>query len=66
MGGWKVGVSYERYGYIWVGGDEAATEKQAARIAEEKMHGMSPKELELITTNLEGSVKIDERKVEKI
>ena len=33
MNGWKVGVAYERYGYIHVDASEAKTEEEAVAVA---------------------------------
>lgn len=66
MEGWKVGVAYERYGYITVSKEEAATEAQAVKVAEQKMRNMTPAELNAITEYLEDSEEIDEQAVMKI
>ncbi len=56
---WKVGVAYERYGYIKVSREEAKTEEEAVKVAEKKLEEMSVSELEEITEFLEGTEKID-------
>lgn len=61
--GWKVGVVYERYGYIAVGRDEAKTEEEAIEVAKKKLAHMSADELEGITSYLENTEAIDEEGV---
>lgn len=58
--GWKVGIVYERYGYIQVGPDEASTPEEAVEVAKKKLEGLSVAELEEMTSFLEGSEGIDE------
>lgn len=57
--GWKVGVAYERYGYIKVDGSEAATEEEAVAVAERKLEAMSVADLEAVTEFLPDSEEID-------
>lgn len=63
MQGWKVGVAYERYGYIEVSKDEAKTEKEAIEVAKKKLENMDRDELESITEYLPFSEEIDEEAV---
>lgn len=57
--GWKVGVAYERYGYIHVDASEAKTEEEAVVVAQKKLEGMSFEDLEKITGPLADSEEID-------
>ena len=66
MEGWKVGVAYERYGYITVSKEEASTEAQAVKVAEQKLRKMTLTDLEAVTEYLEDSEEIDEQVVMKI
>lgn len=59
MGGWKVGVAYERYGYIRVGGNEAKTPEEAVEAAKRKLEVMDDSELDGITAILEETKEID-------
>lgn len=63
MSGWKIGVSYERYGYIEVSKNEAETEEEAITVAQEKLDKMSIAELNSITEYLEDSEEIDKEAV---
>lgn len=63
MSGWKVGVAYERYGYIHVGANEAKTEEEAVAAAQKKLNAMSASELEMITEYLPDSEEIDKEGV---
>lgn len=56
---WKVGVAYERYGYIEVDSREAKTEEEAVAVAQKKLEGMSFEDLEKITSPLADSEEID-------
>lgn len=57
--GWKVGVSYERYGYIHVSPDEAATEEEAVAAAQKKLEAMGAEELDRITEYMQDSEAVD-------
>lgn len=61
--GYKVGVVYERYGYILIRPEEAKTEEEAIEAARRKLEEMSIGELEAMTSFLENTEKIDEEGV---
>lgn len=63
---WKIGVSYERYGYLTVSADEAKNEEEAVKIAEEKLKRMCAADLDRITEYLEDSEEIDPEAVIEI
>lgn len=57
--GWKVGVAYERYGYIRLEVSEARTEEEAVAVAQKKLKDMTFEDLEKITSPLADSEEID-------
>lgn len=60
---WKVGVAYERYGYLTVLTDDNGTEDEAFRKAQAQLRGMNFDELEQITRPLENSEECDREAV---
>lgn len=64
--GWKIGVAYERYGYITVGIGEAKSEKEAIEVARNKLEKMTLEELDAVTAYLPDSEEIDDEAVIEI
>lgn len=58
---WKVGIAYQRYGYINVPGD---TREEAIKNANKRLEEMSLKEMDRVTDYLQDSEEIDEEFVE--
>lgn len=60
---WKIGISYQRYGYITV---PAETREEAIDAANERLQGMSVKEMEEATDYLSDSEMVDEEFVDML
>lgn len=63
MGNWKVGIAYERYGYITV---EAENRNEAIKKAEERLEKMTAGELDTVTDYLPDSEEVDREFVEEV
>lgn len=63
MGNWKIGIAYQRYGYINVPGD---TRKEAIANANKWLEGATIEELDAATDYLQDSEEVDEEFVEEV